>query len=214
MNAGEQAFLAASDALEQSESAERDAQRQRALEAAQQLAATEQQAATRLRLRNRLITAVGGTAVVLAVLAGTFAVRANQHAHQAQRNLMQADQQRTVAQHAQATAQAASAQAIADFTRSEAQRLAAEANSLLVRNGDTNVIALLTVRSLTMRYTPSGDAMLANLSTLEIPPREFTGHMGDVWGVAFSPDGKGRQNKYASHSAMPCRSRKGAKAQR
>jgi WD40 repeat protein/class 3 adenylate cyclase len=162
LNAGERAFLDASHALEQSEIAEREAQRQRALEAAQKLAATEKQAATRLRIRNRLITAVGGAAVVLAVLAGIFAVRSNQNAQQAQSNLI----------------------------RSEAQRLAAEANSLMVTNGDTNLIALLTIRSLTLRYTPSGDAMLANLSTLEIPPREFTGHTNFVWTVAFSPDGR------------------------
>ena len=41
-----------------------------------------------------------------------------------------------------------------------------------------------------MRYTPPGDAMLASLSTLETPPREFTGHTSDVWAVAFSSDGK------------------------
>jgi WD40 repeat protein len=79
---------------------------------------------------------------------------------------------------------------VTNLTRSEAQRLAAEANNLMLRNGNTNLIALLTIRSLNTLYTPSGDAMLANVTTLEVPPREFTGHTSDVWAVAFSPDGK------------------------
>lgn len=114
------------------------------------------------RIRKRVITAVGVTALFLAVLAGIFAVSSNQNAQQAQNNLLQADQQRNAAQNAQATAQAASTRATADSTLSEAQRLAAEANSLMVRNGDTNVIALLTVRSLNMRYTLSGDTILTS----------------------------------------------------
>ena len=55
------------------------------------------------------------------------------------------------------------ARAQADFTRSEALRLAAEANNLLLRHGDTNLTALLAIRSLDLQYTPSGDAVLANL---------------------------------------------------
>jgi WD40 repeat protein/transcriptional regulator with XRE-family HTH domain/energy-coupling factor transporter ATP-binding protein EcfA2 len=77
-----------------------------------------------------------------------------------------------------------------NLTHSEAQRLAAEANSLMLNNGDTNLIALLAIRSLSMQYTPSGDAVLAGLTTLESPPLEFKGHTSDVWGVDFSPDGK------------------------
>jgi WD40 repeat protein/class 3 adenylate cyclase len=77
-----------------------------------------------------------------------------------------------------------------NLTRSEAQRLAAEANSLMLNKGDTNLVALLAIRSLKMQYTPSGDAVLAGLTTLESPPLEFKGHTADVWGVDFSPDGK------------------------
>jgi WD40 repeat protein/transcriptional regulator with XRE-family HTH domain/energy-coupling factor transporter ATP-binding protein EcfA2 len=77
-----------------------------------------------------------------------------------------------------------------NLTRSEAQRLAAEANSLMLNNGDTNLIALLAIRSLNMQYTPAGDSILASLTTLESPPLEFKGHTSDVWGVDFSPDGK------------------------
>jgi WD40 repeat protein len=77
-----------------------------------------------------------------------------------------------------------------NFTHSEAERLAAEANNLLLTHGDTNLIALLTIHSLKMDYTPTGDAILAELATRELPPRELRGHTADVWGADFSPDGK------------------------
>jgi len=78
----------------------------------------------------------------------------------------------------------------ANFTRSEAQRLAAEADRLMLNNGETNLIALLAIRSLNMQYTPAGDAILSGLTTLEAPPQELKGHTSDLWGVDFSPDGK------------------------
>ena len=77
-----------------------------------------------------------------------------------------------------------------NFTHSEAERLNAEANNLMLTQGDTNLIALLTIRSLNMDYTPTGDAILADVTTLELPPRELRGHTADVWGADFSPDGK------------------------
>jgi len=99
---------------------------------------------------------------MLAIVAGVFSIQSNQNAELAETNL----------------------------TRSDAQRLAAEANTLMLSHGDTNLIALLTIRSLNLYYTPSGDAVLANLTILEAPPLELKGHTSDVWGVAFSPDGK------------------------
>lgn len=169
MNALEIEFLAASVEASELEVAEREAQRQRELEAAQKLADTERRraeeqthSANRLRMRNRVVTALGVIAVFLAILAGVFSIQSNRNAEQAQANL----------------------------TRSEAQRLAAEANNLLLNNGDSNLIALLAVRSLNMQYTPSGDAVLSSLTGLEAPPIEFKGHTSDVWGVDFSPDGK------------------------
>ena len=176
LNANEQAFLDASIDLEHQEQAERAAQQQRELEAAQKLAETERaraedqtQSATRLRTRNRIITTVGSIAVILALLAGLFGVQSNQNAVAAKNN---------------------AAKAQADFTRSEALRLAAEANSLLLSHGDTNLTALIAIRSVNMQYTPSGDAVLSSLVDLPAPQREFRGHTADVWGVAFSPDGK------------------------
>ena len=69
----------------------------RLAEAAQKLAQTEKLAARGLRLRNRIITAVGVVALILAVLAGVFALNSN-------RNAGIADEQRNAAQSAQSTA--------------------------------------------------------------------------------------------------------------
>ena len=176
LNAGERVFLDASNELEQHEAMEREAQRQRELEAAQKLADTEHRSAKQLRRRALFLVGALALAIIAAFTAGIFA----------DRNSTLAVQNALIAQ----TAQAASTQAIADFTRSEAQRLAAEANSLMLNNGDANLIALLAVRSLNMQYTPSGDAVLTSLTALEAPPRLFRGHTSDVWGVDFSPDGK------------------------
>ena len=77
----------------------------------------------------------------------------------------------------------------ADFTRSEAQRLALEANNLMLNNGDSSLVALLSIRSLKMQYTPAGDAVLTSLTGFETPPREFKGHTDFIYGVAISPDG-------------------------
>src|SRR5688572_1551169 len=176
LNASERAFLAASVEQEQHDALEREAQRQRELEAAQKLAETQSHAAQQLRRRAVYLVGVLVLAIIAALTAGVFA----------NRNATLAGQIASIAQ----TAQVANTQAIADFTRSEAQRLAAEANSLMLNKGDMNLIALLAIRSLNMQYTPSGDAVLAGLTTLESPPRVFTGHSSDVWGVDFSPDGK------------------------
>ena len=183
LNAGEKAFLDASNDLEQSGFAEREAQRQRELDSARELAETQRQSAIRLRTRNRVITTVGTIAIILALLAGMFGVQSNNNASAAQKNA-------ATAQVAKATAQAASTQAIADFSRSEAQRLAAEANSLRLTDGDPNLIALLTIQSLNMQYTPAGDAALTSLTTLLAPPRVLKGHTDIIEDIAISPDGK------------------------
>jgi len=176
MNVLEGEFLAASQEWAEHEAAEREAQRQRELVTAQKLAETEHiraeeqaHSANRLRSRNRVITAIGSIAVILAIIAGMFGSKAGQNA--------------TLAQNNAATAQA-------DFTRSEAQRLALEANNLIINNDDPNLAALLAIRSLTLQYTPSGDAVLTSLTTLPAPPRLLTGHEGDAFDIALSPDGK------------------------
>src|SRR6185436_1851776 len=97
---------------------------------------------------------------------------------QSNTNAVNAENNAKLALNAQATAQTSNAQAIADFTRSEALRLAAEANNVKLNNGDPNLVALLSIQSLNMQYTPSGDAMLTSLTSLQAPPRVLKGQMG------------------------------------
>ncbi|HLO17147.1 MAG TPA: hypothetical protein VK206_20095, partial [Anaerolineales bacterium] len=163
LNAGEQAFLDASNELEQHEAKEREAQQQRELEAAQKLAESERQSIVRLRIRNRIISAVGVVALILAVLAGVFALSSNQNAQKAQTN----------------------------FTHADALRLAAEANKLLLQPGsDADLTALLSIRSMNTEYTPQGDGAVEGATNLAFPVRVFTGHTDDTFGAVFSPDGK------------------------
>ena len=88
----------------------------------------------------------------------------------ANRNSTLAQQNASIAQTAQAEPQA-----IADFTRSEAQRLAAEASSLMQSRADPQLIALLSLRSINTQYTIEGDAALTGAAALPLPQRIFTG---------------------------------------
>jgi WD40 repeat protein/transcriptional regulator with XRE-family HTH domain len=169
MNALEHEFVLASIAASERETAEREAQHQRELEAARKLAESESQ---RAEVESR---------------------RAKEQVHtsgQLRKRAIYLSVVLTMAIIAALAAGLFAYQANVNFTHSEAERLAAEANNLILTHSDTNLIALLTIRSLNMDYTPAGDAILADLTSLELPPREFRGHTADVWGVDFSPDGK------------------------
>lgn len=78
-------------------------------------------------------------------------------------------------------------QAGTNFNRAEAQRLALEASRLSTIGGSSEQIALLSLRSMNMPYTPEGDAALAAAATLDYPLQLFTS-TNIVWGAAFSPD--------------------------
>ena len=160
LNAGENAFLEASNAFEQNKIAEREAQQKRELEAAQKLAETERRSATRLRIRNCVITTVGSIAIILALLAGMFGLQSNRNAVQAETN----------------------------FKQAEAQRLALEANCLLTTGGSSEQIALLSLQSMKTQYTLEGDAALAAAARLDYPVKTFN-QAGPVWSATFSPDG-------------------------
>jgi WD40 repeat protein/transcriptional regulator with XRE-family HTH domain len=176
LNVPERAFLAASTEQEEHDAREREAQRQRELEAAQELAETQRRTAKQLRRRAVVLLGALVFAVIAALMAGIFA----------NRNSALALQNASIAQ----TAQAASKQAIADFTRSEAQRLAAEARSLMQSASDPQLIALLSLRSINTQYTAEGDAALTGAAALPIPKRIFADHSKGVYSVNFSPDGK------------------------
>ncbi|MFQ3633017.1 helix-turn-helix domain-containing protein [Roseiflexus sp.] len=76
------------------------------------------------------------------------------------------------------------------LARSEAQRLAAEANRLIQRGGSAELIALLALHSLALRYTPQGDEALCGALLLDLPVRHFTAQTGRVYCVAYAPDGR------------------------
>lgn len=77
-----------------------------------------------------------------------------------------------------------------NLARSEAQRLAAEANRLLQRGGSAELIALLALHSLELRYTPQGDEALCGAILLDLPVRHFTPQTGRIYCVAYAPDGQ------------------------
>ena len=80
LNAGEKAFLEASNALEQSEIAEREAQQRRELEAAQKLIETQSRSAGQLRRRALFLAGALVVALILAGFALLFQVQAKQNA--------------------------------------------------------------------------------------------------------------------------------------
>ncbi len=190
LNEFERAFLQESNTVSEQQALEREAQRRRELEAAWRLAESEKQRAEiehrraeeqllnagRLRKRSFYLVGALGLMVIAAFMALVFS----------NRNAALAVQNAWIAE----TAQAASTQAIAGFTHAEAQRLAAEANALMINEGDANLIALLAIHSLALQYTPTGHAVLSGLTDLEVPPRVFSGHTGFIFDMDISPDGK------------------------
>ena len=76
LNAQERLFLDGSNMQAKREEQEREEQLQRERDAAVELAETQRQSAMRLRTRNRIITSVASIAVILALLAGLFGLRA------------------------------------------------------------------------------------------------------------------------------------------
>ncbi|HJS19163.1 MAG TPA: helix-turn-helix domain-containing protein [Anaerolineales bacterium] len=169
MNALEDEFLLASIEASEHEAAEREAQRQRELDAARKLAESERQRAEaeRRQVEQQIHTS-----------------------KQLRKRAIYLSAVLTLAIIAALAAGLFGYRANVSLTRSEAERIAAEANNLVLTNGDTNLIALLTIRSLNMHYTPAGDTALAAVTTLGLPPRELRGHESDVWGADFSPNGK------------------------
>ena len=197
LNESERLFLATSIEHEQKEAIEREAQSQRELAVARELAETQRQSASRLRIRNRVITVVGGLAVLAAIIAASLGGSASRAA---QSNATLAAQNAAIASTAQAANTqvieqrnaAVNAQAIAEtnFIHAEAQRLAYEATNIMSGNRHSTTAALLALRSLNLEYTPQGDASLLQALNLNYPLQTFTSSNGIVTKVAFSQDDK------------------------
>jgi class 3 adenylate cyclase len=136
------------------------------------------------RAASRLKVLVAGLAVFLVIAAG-LTIWAFSQSQVAQANADEANSQRQQAQRSEATVQA-------NLLRSEAQLLAAEADSLLKSGTSPETAALLSLRSLRTLYTPEGDAALGRALGLRFPRLQLaaSGGAGATWAAAFSPDGK------------------------
>jgi WD40 repeat protein/serine/threonine protein kinase/DNA-binding XRE family transcriptional regulator len=80
-------------------------------------------------------------------------------------------------------------EAEANFTRAEAQRLAAEANQIIARRGNSETAALLALRSIRLQYTPQGDEALGGAAGLEFARHILAGHPAGFGYAFWSPDG-------------------------
>lgn len=89
----------------------------------------------------------------------------------------------------QREAEANFTRAEANFTRAEAQRLAAEANQIIAREGNSELAALLALRSVGLQYTPQGDEALEGAAWLEFARHILAGHPAGYGYAFWSPDG-------------------------
>ncbi|GAB4433049.1 MAG: hypothetical protein OHK0015_21370 [Chloroflexi bacterium OHK40] len=175
LTTGEQAFVAASQAAADAAAAaerERQArelaqaqalaeeQRQRAEAAQLAQAAAEQAAVAQQRGARRLRSLVGALALFFLVAAGLSGF---------------AFQQRGEAQ--------------ANLIGSEAQRLAAEANRMIAIDGNSEVAALLALRSINRVYTPQGDEAIEAAVRTTLPTQIIAPGGGPIAAVVYTPDG-------------------------
>jgi WD40 repeat protein/transcriptional regulator with XRE-family HTH domain len=190
LTAEEQTYLARSVAERERQAAAERARQEQELTAARRTATALRSAANRLRLLVEGLAVFLLVAAVLTVFAFSQQAEASAQREQAQQNA-------AAAQHSAATAvanqDAADSQrrlAEANLTRSEALRLAGEANRLLQTGDPSDLVALLALRSMQTQYSPQGDAVLAAVARLPQTRRIFTGHDNIIHSVAFAPDGK------------------------
>ena len=153
----------------QQEIRERERQHQE-IETHRQLADRERQAANRLRYL------VGGLAIFLvaAVLLTLVALNERNHAEIARNNEQNA---RTVAE--------------ASLRRTDAQRLGLEATTLAEVDGDSDLIALLALRSLNTEYTPQGDHAIQVAMRQSYPLQILVSEQpAQTAQIALSPNGR------------------------
>jgi WD40 repeat protein/DNA-binding SARP family transcriptional activator len=173
LNAQERMFLDASNMQAKREEQEREQHRERELAAAKELAETQRQSASRLRIRNRVITTVGTVAVILALLAGMFGLQSNQNATTAKAERQRAEQETRFA-HAREWAVAA-------------------LNNL---NVDPERSILLALQAVNETYAtdqlvlPEAESALHQAVLASHVRFTISAHADQVWGIAYSPDGK------------------------
>ena len=164
LNAQERIFLDASNLQAKREEQEREEQRQRELAAAKELAETQRHSASRLRIRNRVISTVGTIAIILAMVAGLLGLRSNQNALAARTNARTA------------------------FARELA------AASLANLNADPERSILLALHGVSATapdqlVLPEVENALHRAIASSRIRKTFTAHQGEIWAMAYSPDG-------------------------
>ena len=167
MNLLERAFLKESNAWAEKEAAEREAQRQRELEAARKLAEAERQRAEEEarnaeQLRRRALFLVGAF-----ILAGILAAVALFLGRQARLNASQAEQEALTAR---------------------SHEWAAQAINNLETDPERSI--LLALQAVSAAKTLEAENALHRAVQASRAVLTLSGHTGDVWAEAFSPDGK------------------------
>jgi WD40 repeat protein/class 3 adenylate cyclase len=204
LTAEERAYLAASvEERDRQEKAEQERQErelelarqaaeqaQQAAQSAQQAARAQKSAASRLRYLVAGLAIFLAVAVILSGFAVTKSQLADDKSKQAQSAAATAVADRNDANTQRGLAVQSAATAQADFNKAEAQRLASEADKLILTKGNSELIGLLSIRSINTQYTAQGDEALDGAGTLNYPLRNFVGHTDTLSGAALSPDGK------------------------
>ncbi len=159
------------------------------MELAREREIAQRNAARRLRY---LVVSLG---IFLAVAIGLSALAFQQRGEaETQRltavaNATEADRQRQAAVTNATEADKQRQEAQASFTRAEAQRIAGEANQLFLNQGNSEVAALLALRSIKLQYTPQGDQAITEAARTNLPLRRIdTGDL-DIRVLTFAPDG-------------------------
>jgi WD40 repeat protein/class 3 adenylate cyclase len=203
MNLQEKTFLEASNRQSFLDEQEREAQLQRELEAAQKLAETERSraeeqvhSASRLRTRNRVITTVGSLAIILALLAGLFGVRAAS-------NFNRAEAQRLALEANRLVQSGGSSEQIALLSlRSMKTHYTPEGDAALTTAAGLEYpVKSYTQPGIawTVDFSPDGKYMLTGNDDTTVTLwdvrsekelRRFSGHTNAIVAATFSPDGK------------------------
>ncbi len=199
LNSLEQEFLNAAMEQVEQETRAREQQRQRELEAAKRLAETERQRAEEqsrstknLRTRNRIITAVGGVAILLALLATLFGRQANQNAVIAAKNAQAALHAQATAQENADLAEKAQSSAQAQKRIAFARELAANADNNLKVDPERSILLALEALHVTSSdnlVLPEAESALHRAIAASRIKKTIQANQGSIWAIAYSPDG-------------------------
>jgi len=197
LNAGEKAFLEASNQLEQNEIAEGEAQQQRELEAAQKLAETEHQAAIELHRRARYLVVALWLTIFAALMAGGYATRNAQNIKHAASEFWAAEANSLLHNNADANLIAlltirsfnVEISASADAVLSSLNKVQPPPEVLGGHSGSIEDVAVSPDSRYLATVSQDKTARIWDLATGKTI-HVLSGHMAEVSSVAFSPDGE------------------------